>query len=401
MNRRYWPAALALLSVAIFGSYLLYTEHLARRIRQDAGIQQRMYAEVQRGLLSENGAVQALFDLQDEIKRLGVPLVVLNAAGEVTGQANLPFPVDLDDPQDRIRIKRYAIQLRLENGFITEPGVGEIYFGAPPILKGLRWIPWIQVSSGVLVLAIALGLIYVNTRAERERLWAAMARELAHQMGTPLSSMAGWIEVLQATPEEWQALGGEVQIARELSADLDRLERVSRRFELIGKPPQLEAVSVPALMGDLEKYLRPRAPRLGAGVEFTVRTRTGLPAVRANRVLILWALENLVKNALDALAGRGGRIRVAAFGGPGDGVRIAVSDDGPGIDPAVRNRLFEPGVSTKPSGWGVGLSLARRIVEEVHGGRIAVQARRGGGTVFLLDLPRAADGERVEKKSGV
>ncbi len=399
MNRRYWPAALALLSVAIFGSYLLYTEQLVRRIRREAEIQRRMYAEVQRGILSNDasGATQALLELQEEIRRLGVPILVLDAAGEPTAFSNIPFDVDLSDPADRIELKRFAATLERENGFITERGVGEIYFGAPPILQGLRWIPWLQVSGGVLALLVALALIRANMRAERERLWTAMARELAHQMGTPLSSMTGWLEILQLPPSARGDMGDDVEIARELGADVQRLERVSRRFELIGKPPRLAASDVASIMSDLDEYLRPRLPRLGSGVDFSVRVEPGLPYVRANRVLLLWALENLVKNALDALAGRGGRIHVAALQGPRGGVTLAVTDNGPGIDRSVRDRLFDPGVSTKRTGWGVGLSLARRIVEDLHGGRISVRVRKGGGTIFQIDLPAAG---KVQDGSG-
>ncbi|NIP83958.1 MAG: two-component sensor histidine kinase, partial [Gemmatimonadetes bacterium] len=128
---------------------------------------------------------------------------------------------------------------------------------------------------------------------------------------------------------------------------------MSRRFELIGKPPALAAVRPEAVIRELEQYLRPRLPREGRGVELRIRVAEALPAVEANQVLLVWALENCVKNSLDALAGRGGRIRLAAFRHD-EGVGFLVSDTGPGIDPSVRDRLFEPGVTTKPGGWGVG-----------------------------------------------
>lgn len=393
MNRRYWPAVLALLSVAFLGSYLLYTQHLVQQIRLEAAIQRDMFGDVQRGLLSsdESGqsAITALLSLQEDIRRLGVPVVVINAQGRPSASYNLPFHVDLNNPQDRIRVLRYAGELRRESGFITEPGVGEIYYGSPPILKGLRWIPLLQVSGGVLAVLVAFGLIRANVRAERERLWAAMARELAHQMGTPLSSMSGWLEMLQLPEVERKGMGDDRQIGREIRSDLDRLTRVSRRFELIGKKPELEAIQLEPLFRELERYLRPRLPRLGAGVGFKVRVLRGVPPVLANRVLLAWALENLVRNAVDALAGRGGRIRVVATPGPHGRVRIAVTDDGPGIPARIRERLFDPGVSSKAAGWGVGLSLTRRIVQDLHGGRISVRSRHAGGTEFIMDMESA------------
>lgn len=395
MNRRHWPIALALLSVGIFGSYLLYTEYLVRHIKRDALIQMEMYRLVQQGIYNPEASTEAqaqeqlraLLELQQQIIRLGVPVIVINAAGEVQAAANMPFEHDLASAADQIRLKRHAAALEDENGSFSQPGLGEVYFGAPPILQGLRWIPWLQVSLGFVTLIVALGLIWANLRAERERLWAAMARELAHQMGTPLSSMAGWLEVLRLPEAQRAELGDDRRIAQELEADLERLERVSRRFELIGQQPRLEVVELRPLLEELELYLRPRLPRVGHEVRFGVRVDPALPPIRANRVLLLWALENLVKNALDALAGRGGRIRVAGLAPHNERVRIAVVDDGPGIPANLRERVFEPGVTTKSRGWGVGLSLARRIVEEIHGGRIAVRARRGGGTVFMIELP--------------
>lgn len=389
MPRRHWPAALALLSIVILGSYLLYTEFLVREIRAEAEVHTRMYALVQHGLLSfEPGAeLQTLVALQAALTELGLPMVAVNAAGEPYAVANLPFTVDLAEPAGRRRVLEYATQLDRHNAPIEEPGSGTIHFGPPPVVGWLRWVPWLQVGGAVLLLGVSLGLVRANGRAERERMWAAMARELAHQMGTPLSSLSGWLEVMRLPPEERAALVAPDRIASEVGVDVERLERVSRRFELIGKPPALEPVPVAEVVRELEEYMRPRMPRLAAGVELRARVKRGLPPLRANRVLLVWALENLVKNALDALAGRGGRIRVAATLAGAKRVRIYVADTGPGIPPAFWNRLFEPGASTKPGGWGVGLSLARRIVEQQHRGRISARPRRGGGTVFEVQIP--------------
>ena len=223
-------------------------------------------------------------------------------------------------------------------------------------------------------------------------MWAAMARELAHQMGTPLSSLSGWVDILRMTTDEGETMVAPDQVARHIGADVERLSRVSQRFELIGKAPALKRVPAGVIIADLESYLRPRLPRLGAGVRFMGRVRGEPAPLLANQVLLVWALENIVKNALDALAGRGGRIRVVARPLEDGWVAIDVADNGPGIPPNVRGRIFEPGVSTKSAGWGVGLSLARRIIEDYHGGRISARPRRGGGTVFEIRLPAERSG---------
>jgi signal transduction histidine kinase len=224
-------------------------------------------------------------------------------------------------------------------------------------------------------------------REERERLWAAMARELAHQMGTPLSSLSGWIEVMRLPVAERESMASVDHIAAVVSADVERLERVSRRFELIGKKPKLEPVRVEEVVRELERYFSPRLPRLARGVSMRVRLSADLPTIEANRVLLVWAIENIVKNAIDALGGRGGHIVIVAHPDDNWGVHIHIADDGPGIAPEVKDRIFQAGVTTKTSGWGVGLSLTQRIIEDLHGGRVTARARKKNGTVFDIVLP--------------
>lgn len=394
MSARQWPVALALLAIAVLGSYLLYTEQLVREFRTEAEVHKRMYSLVQEGLLSAepDAALQTLSDLQSELTRMGVPIVALNADGVPYAVANLPFEADLSFPADRARVLEYVAVLDERTPPIQEAERGSIHFGSPPIIGRLRWAATLQVAGAVLLLFVGYVVVRGALRAERERMWSAMARELAHQMGTPLTSLKGWHEVLQLPPAERGQMVSDTRLARELGADLDRLERVSRRFELIGQPPALSPVRPDAVMRELEEYLRPRLPRAGGGVDLRVRSSPDLPDIDANRVLLVWALENCVKNSLDALAGRPGRIRLASFRHDG-GIGFLVTDDGPGLDPSVRDRLFEPGVSTKAGGWGVGLSLARRIVEDVHGGKIRAAERPGGGARFEVVIP-ATSGRR-------
>jgi signal transduction histidine kinase len=388
MNARYWPVGLALLAIAILGSYLLYTEQLVRAFRTESEVHKRMYALVQRGLLStEPGAeLQALTDLQAELMQLGVPMVAINAEGVPHATANLPFEADLADPVDRERVLRYAQQLGQRSPVIMEEEVGAIHFGSPPVIGRLRWAATLQVAGALLLIFVGYVVVRGALRAERERMWSAMARELAHQMGTPLSSLKGWQEVLRLPVHERAAMVSDDRLAMEVGADVDRLERVSRRFEMIGKPSSLSPVRPEAVMCELEEYLRPRLPREKPGVELRVRVSPGLPDLQANQVLLVWALENCVKNSLDALAGRGGRIRLAVVGDPA-GVCFLVADNGPGVAPTVKDHLFEPGVTTKAGGWGVGLSLARRIAEDVHGGSIRSRSRAGAGARFAIRIP--------------
>lgn len=391
MRRRRWPAVMVLVVTIVLGSFLVYTEHLVREIEAEAALHSRMYALVQTGLLSleDGGELRALLALQQTLIGLGVPMVAVDGDGVPFAAVNLPFQADLADPTDRERVLQFARQLDAQNDPIEEPGAGTVYFGAPPVLDWLRWIPWLQVSVALSLLFVAFGLIRADMRAERERLWASMARELAHQMGTPLSALAGWIEMLKLSPGERNELADNDQIATELARDLERLERVSHRFELIGQSARMTATAPEDVVADVQEYLAPRIPRLGSGVTLRTRVAPDLPPVLANRVLLVWALENVMKNALDALAGSGGRIRLLATRAGSRNVSIFVVDSGPGVPPALRAHIFDAGGSTKPDGWGIGLSLARRIVEDVHHGRIALRTRRAGRTTFEISLPIA------------
>ena len=390
MPRRHWPTALGLLAAAILGWYLVYTELLVRGMRRDAVVHSRIYLQVLRGLNdpAEDAAERTLLNLSTDLQQLGLPIVVTDADGVPVASSNLPFEFDFEEPGDRDRMQRYLRDMARRNPPLVEPGLGTIFFGDPPLLRRLRWIPWLQVSALLGLLVAAIWVVRHNQRLDRERIWAAMARESAHQMGTPLSSLEGWVEILRLPPEERAGLASLPSVAAEIEADLERLEKVARRFEWIGRPIRRDAVDVPTLLRSLERYVRVRLPQLSGAVTLEMTAPPDLPPVLGNAILLEWALENLIKNALDALAGAGGTIRIDAEGkGPRE-VVIRVSDTGPGIAAEVRTTLFDPGVTTKQGGWGVGLSLARRIVEDVHGGKLALASAEGSrGATFVLSLP--------------
>ena len=392
MNRRHWPTALALLAAAILAWYLVYSQLLVREMREDAEVHSRIVVRVLRGLGDpQANPIETLLGLSGEIQRLRVPIVYTDQDGVPAVWVNLPFEAAEGDTASMIRVLEYAERLGERNEPLAEPGFGTIYWGDPPTVERLRWIPWLQVTALVGLLAALASVIRHNQRTERERIWAAMARESAHQMATPLSSLAGWVEILRLPPEERDGMATLPAVAGEMEADLDRLEKVARRFEWIGRPVQTEAVDVRTLVRVLERYVRVRLPQVGRSVELVVDVAEGTPPVMGNAILLEWALENLVKNALDALAGSGGTITIEADAHGERRVELRVVDDGPGVAPAVRSTLFDPGVTTKKGGWGVGLSLTRRIVEDVHHGRLRLDATERGAR-FVMVLPAAERG---------
>ncbi len=393
MIRIKWPVALATMFVLLLGWYLVYSQQLERALRADAATLSQIYAEVSAGLAStERGrADDALYKLQGIILDSRVPYVMTGPRDTVLAVRNLPFEIDLETPEGQERARAYVERLDARTTPVGNPELySQLHFGESPEIRSLKWTPWLQAGGLLLTVFIGFSMIRYQRHAESERAWTSMARELAHQLGTPLSSLQGWIEVLKLPLAERPGGLKATEVANALEEDLERLERISHRFELIGREPELENTSLRKVVRDLEHYLSARLPRLGRGVDLVVDLPEDLPHVMANEVLLIWALENVVKNALDALAGRGGRIAIYGRDVGGGWVSLRIRDTGPGVDPEIRDKIFEPGVTSKSGGWGVGLALSRRIVQGVHKGHIEL-LEGTAGTTFQIRLP-VADG---------
>ncbi len=369
MRRRRWPVLVVVLGVlALLAWYVVYTRDVVRQLRVASSSQARIYSRVYRALLDTSALATdrsaLLFELAAQVRESGLPLVLTDASGNVSDAANLPFDASLDSPQ----LTAYVRELDRDNAPILEPGVGGVHYGDSPIVRGLRVIPLVQAGGLCLLFIFGLYALIERGRAEREKVWAGMAREAAHQLGTPLSAIAGWLELLRDEPSGKTA-GRAVQA---MEQDLLRLERVSHRFERIGRPPRTDAVDCTALVDRLVAYFSARAPTLARRVTITAAHPDGPMMTRGDGVLLEWVLEVLIKNAIDALGGRDGSVVVSLAALPEGGMCIRVADDGPGVSRALRKRIFDAGFSTKERGWGIGLSLARRIVEENHGGKLVL-----------------------------
>jgi len=389
LRRRNWPVALAILFVAQIVWYLLYTQQIVQALQANAEGLSEVYAQVQEALTSPEPppADEFLVPMQAALLESRVPLVWTGPGDTILGAENLPFEADLALPEGQARVRDYVRRIDLKYPPRGDSAVQLIHFGDPPEVRGLRWVPWFQAGGLLLTAFLGLFAIRIQRRSEAEKAWTAMARELAHQLGTPISSLQGWLEVLGLSKGERPEGLGRREIATEIGADVRRLEKISHRFELIGREPPLEAVSLQSVLRDLQRYMEARIPRLSAGVEMRLRIPEDLPPVMGNRTLLTWAFENLVKNALDALGGTGGLIRIEVQNVSGKEALVSVSDNGPGVPLEVRGEIFEPGVTTKERGWGVGLALSRRIVEGVHKGRIELGDEGSGGATFHIHLP--------------
>ena len=259
---------------------------------------------------------------------------------------------------------------------LPESGRRWILYDESVVLKQLRYFPVVQllIIGGFLLLAYSTFSAF--RRSEQNRVWVGMAKETAHQLGTPLSALLAWVEVLRVEGVAEEVLG-------ELEKDLGRLRTVTDRFSKIGSEPELVIGDLGAFVGETMAYLERRMPK---AVDFSVVLPNAPVQVAFNPALFSWVLENLTKNAVDAMEGAGSlSLELTVEGGR---VQMDVADSGRGMSRRVQRQVFEPGFSTKERGWGLGLSLVRRIVREYHGGQIAVlRSDEGVGTTFRLHLP--------------
>lgn len=365
----------ALLAGLSLGTGLLIIQHF----QADATATSRLYSGVFAGLNNprSGGEVDALLRLGEQVRALGLPLVVTDRSGKVTAAANLPFEAPLDDP----RLLAYVARLDRQNPPIVDEAVGTVHYGPLPAQRNLTALAVLQALTIAVMVAVAVFAYRSAMAAQRDRLWVAMAREAAHQMGTPLTSLQGWIERVRSRPTP------PPDLADHLSADAERLERVARRFERIGNPARREPIGLGALADRVAGYFRPRLPRRANPIELRLEAPGMGPLVEGDPVLLEWALESLVKNAIDALQGRSGTIilRVGAEQGMGE---VRVMDDGPGVPKEIRRTLFEPGFTTKRGGWGIGLALSRRVVEDAHEGALVLEPSEKGAC-FLMRIPLA------------
>ena len=377
--RRLAPVSIASICVAaLLVWYVIYTQGVVRELRREASRVGLMYARVYDGLNdpSPDAANTALLDLSRHIRESGVPLIITDSKGNPTDTANLPTVMPLDSRE----LRQFVKALDRQNRPIAEGDAGTVHFGNTPLVRGLRIIPLLQsVLIGLFLLAGAYAL-RTRGRADREQIWAGMARESAHQLGTPISSMSGWIELLRDT-EPNEMIESAVS---HMDGDLERLKRVANRFERIGRPPRKEKVDLGVLVERVANYFRARVPTLAQRVT-VVSSRGDDPlVVDGDPVLLEWAIESLAKNAIDALAGRDGQVTMSATALPEGQVRVRVSDNGPGVPRELGKRIFEPGFSTKEHGWGIGLPLARRIVRDNHGGELVLVPSERGATFDII-----------------
>ncbi len=404
-------------SSLLVAGLFLYTHNLTVRLERQVRAMSRVLADFCATVTFEaveSESIQAVF--REVIHQIDFPVVLADDTGRPYAWKGIGIPVDAvpvkeslhfdpaNPPEEGVlsRILDISREMDLHNPPVamvkagTEQVVGYVHYGESRLLRELRWVPFVEI--GAFFLFISLGFLGFRSAkvSEQRYIWVGMAKETAHQLGTPISSLLGWIELLRSRSRPSESAPDQIELPRqgfeetmqEMSSDVDRLQKVANRFSQVGSEPQRTSQDLVPLVLHIVEYFRRRAPRLGSGVQIEERYSKS-PPVEINAQLVEWVVENLMKNAFDAMPREGGRINVAVFPHlDGEAVEIEISDNGRGMATRELRRVFDPGYTTKQRGWGLGLTLAKRIIEEYHGGRIWVkESRPGSGTTIAVSLP--------------
>lgn len=400
--RTYTFIAAMILVVLIFA----YTYSLVRSFEVQTNTLTRVFAKFCAAATypaTRDEEVRYIFD--EMIKDINFPIVITDPRGVPYTWKNVGKDISADDvswdlfvetnpaappPGTMSEIIGVVNDMDLKNqpvlmfDPVTGRFLGSVHYGEPAITSGLKWLP---LASGAL-LAVFILMSYLGLRGiivgERRSIWVGMAKETAHQLGTPLSSLMGWVQILK----EHSADDRTRRAVHEMESDVMRLTKIASRFGKVGSPPRLDMEDVVEIARSAVDYQKKRLPSLGKEVE--IREHYGnVPKTLVNIDLLEWAVENLVKNAIDAQDKSRGIVEVRTTYIPQKHVvSIEVEDNGRGMDQKSSRKIFEPGFTTRKGGWGLGLPLARRVVEEYHGGKLRlVRTTPGRGSLFVIEIP--------------
>ncbi len=367
-NAKYLLIALAAL-IAV--ASLLVSNLIVEDLKKEEERRMLVWASAMSSLISAD--IDEDVTLEEEIlsSNKTIPVIMVNEAGTVVSYNNIPES-KLDDRVATMRASGTMIEVPL--------GDGEnhyIYYDDSDTLVQLAYYPYIQLAVVIVFFVICLVAILNSKRAEQNRVWVGLSKETAHQLGTPISSLMAWVEVLKGKyPSD--------ELLPEMEHDVQRLQMVAERFSKIGSRTEPVTVDVNSVIERAVGYMKRRSP---AKVQYSLTLSENALFADLNVPLMEWVVENLCKNAIDAMGGCGD-IAVVVADTP-DKVLIDVTDTGKGIAKARWKMVFYPGYTTKPRGWGLGLSLAKRIVEEFHKGRIYIKkSLPGKGTTFRIELKK-------------
>ena len=372
-----WKTYLAVIALFIVGASLYYTSQLAQKLAVEEKKKVEELGGALKTLVKSNNIQETAFASNIIAQNTTIPLIILDDKGVIVDSRNIDT-LHAINPHKVVEEKLAEFK-KTHKPIVADYGTGKqyVYYGESYLLTQLRYFPYVQLAIIILFLLVVLVALSAANRNLQNQVWVGLSKETAHQLGTPLSSIEAWLELLRENDANLDAV-------TELQKDLDRLKLVADRFGKVGSAPQLEEQNLITRLEDIVAYMQRRSP---AKVNIALHsTLTDVP-VNISGPLFDWVMENLIRNALDAMDGKG-KIDITVTNTPQQ-VWIDVQDSGKGIPNYQVKKVFAPGFTTKKRGWGLGLSLSRRIVEKYHHGSIFVkQSEVGKGTTFRIILRR-------------
>ena len=377
-TRKNWKIILFVFATIICIVSLSYTNKLVSDLDSEERKKIELWAEATNQLVNSgmgpNNNILASRIMQENTT---IPIILTNEVGEIIGNRNLP-----QRPKQEAYLKKQLdIMMEQHEPIIIEAKMNEqviltqyLYYKDSYILSQLRFYPLIQLVVIFLYIGIAYLAFNRSRKSEQNLVWAGMAKETAHQIGTPLSSLMAWVEILKNKDDM-------NEISEEINKDVKRLKTITERFSKVGSKPKLENQSVYDILNHTVAYLQ---DRLSSNVHLELNNKCNESIAPINGTLFEWVIENICKNAADAMDGKG-HIKINLFN-DSDYIKIDISDNGKGLQKVNFKRVFEPGFTTKKRGWGLGLSLSKRIIEDYHQGKLYVKSSSKQGTTFRISL---------------
>lgn len=374
-----WRTVLSLVACAIVSSSIIYSQYLAKKIAKEERLRVEQWVEAEKLLVNDTTGISNRLVTLIVPENKTIPIIVTDERENVVMHVNLDSSSVAEDSNYVAKqLKAFKAQ-SAPIEYVNPRDSSQrdyFYYGHTSLLNEVQYYPLIQLFIVALFIILTIWAISTRNKSTQNQVWAGMAKETAHQLGTPISSLEGWVEMLKENPAN-------DNITNELQKDVARLKLVSERFSKIGSKPQLTKENIVEQIGRMVEYIRRRAT---GKVQFLVNHHDH-PDIQAliSAPLFDWVIENLLKNALDSMEGKGSitiDIRESI-----SNITIDVTDTGKGISAQNISKVFKPGFTTKKRGWGLGLSLSRRIVEQFHRGQIFVKSSEPGkGTTFRIVL---------------
>ncbi|MFL3052595.1 MAG: ATP-binding protein [Candidatus Neomarinimicrobiota bacterium] len=386
--KRYTGSTTIKIVLLFFGLILMagtifYSNSIVAQLREDNRQIVTVYSRIIANTVNEESDANLGFVFDEIIKKVQFPIIYTDKLNNPLYSRNIDQDKNKDELLNHIKSmnksnKPIAIEYYNAESKSTIL-LGYLYFGDSILVQRLEWLPYLEII--IVLMFILVGFLGFNSIRENEKrqIWVGMARETAHQLGTPISALIGWIDRIDSHPKDSQ------YIAKEMRSDMMRLEQIADRFSQMGSQSPLEKLSLSKLIDGQVKYLKKRIPSLNKDTELKIKIIDDI-YIMGNSILLSWALENLIRNAIDSIKQQNGVVELIVKIENGFGC-IDIKDNGLGIDRKDWKNIFIPGFSSKKRGWGLGLSLVQRIIKEIHSGSIAVKSSSASdGTTFRIKL---------------